>query len=531
MANDNKILIIGLDGGTWKILRPMMAAGKMPNLKALSERGAAGTLTSTIPPVTAPAWTSFQTGVNPGKHGIFDFQSFDPETRQSSLVNSGSIPVKTVWDLVSSAGKKVITINVPLTYPPREDPNRITIGGMLSPREDAGLIYPNQLYHKFIRKVGYQITAGPLERRLSTKLERFIQQETDVEKKRFQVAKMLMDEFPWDLFMLHIQSSDGIQHCFYPHLDPECSDFHRDTFNAISGFYEAIDREIGMLLETVNDNVTVIVLSDHGFRPLRRYVNLNAWLRSQGMLSSSSLNIRGRCIELMRKYDVLRIRKRIAGRLLRNFLPLRSIATTVNNRALDWSRTRAFMPNGTVFGSIFVLDRENLQTLKHELVRELLQLVDPQTQRKVIRKTYARATCFSGPYVKLLPDLLIEPSEEYSFGIPLLADTKLFREAKYPYDFAGTHDLEGILVLAGNRIKAGARVRADITDICPTILAVMQIAVPRYIDGRVLQDVFTERVNVQIEKTDGLPASEHVDRTERADNEEVRKRLADLGYL
>lgn len=68
-----KTLILGLDGGTFEIIDPLIKQNKLPNLSYLIKNGCHGILKSTIHPITAPAWTSFMTGVNPGKHGIYDF--------------------------------------------------------------------------------------------------------------------------------------------------------------------------------------------------------------------------------------------------------------------------------------------------------------------------------------------------------------------------------------------------------------------------------------------------------------------------
>ena len=534
MKNDeksNKVLIIGLDGGTWKVLKPMMDNGIMPNLEKLVNEGASGILKSTIPPVTAPAWTSFQTGVNPGKHGIFDFQTFNPQTRQSTIVNAKSIPLKTIWDIASEAGKKVITINVPLTYPPKEDENRITIGCMLSPKEDPSLIYPKELFDTCIKNIGYEITGGPLERRTSMKLETFIQKHIQVETKRFEVAMHLMNEFPWDLFMLHIQSSDGIQHCFYPYLDPLCPDFDGQKHKVISKFYRTVDDHIGRLLELIDENVTVIIVSDHGFRPLRKYINLNTWLRNEGWLSISSLSMLARFIEAVRKYDVLRLRKRISGLFLKSFFGLRKMATRANNQSIDWNRTKAFMPNGIIFGAVFINDKVESELLRKEITEGLYELTDVETGEKPIKQIYCKEEIYSGPYMHLLPDLIVELAPGYSVGIPLVATKKVIRRVKYPYDLVGTHDLNGIIVVSGVGVKAGTEIKANIIDIPPTILALLGVGVPEYMDGCVLKEPFGDDLNVRIGKASHLLRPGQTGKMTLEDQEEVRKRLSDLGYL
>ncbi|NWG03348.1 MAG: alkaline phosphatase family protein [Syntrophaceae bacterium] len=113
-----RVFVIGLDGATFDLLDPWIKEGRLPNLKRMVEGSTYGRLGSTIPPVTPPAWTSFMTGVNPGKHGVFDFITFKPNSYKKVLVNSSHIRSKRFWDLAGAKGKKSIILYVPMTYPP-----------------------------------------------------------------------------------------------------------------------------------------------------------------------------------------------------------------------------------------------------------------------------------------------------------------------------------------------------------------------------------------------------------------------------
>jgi len=80
------ILVIGLDGGEWDVIDPMIKRGELPHLAQIKNKGVSGDLQSITPPVSPPAWNSIQTGTNPGKHGVFDFSTFD-ENYSRRLVN------------------------------------------------------------------------------------------------------------------------------------------------------------------------------------------------------------------------------------------------------------------------------------------------------------------------------------------------------------------------------------------------------------------------------------------------------------
>ena len=126
-----KILILGIDGGTWTVLRPAIEQGYMPFLQSLIETGASGVLESTIPAITPVAWGSFQTGMNPGENGVFDFYRWDKEIKTQQLVSSQNLSM-TIWDIAGRNGKKVGVVNVPMTYPVKPV-NGYLVSGILTP--------------------------------------------------------------------------------------------------------------------------------------------------------------------------------------------------------------------------------------------------------------------------------------------------------------------------------------------------------------------------------------------------------------
>src|SRR2546423_10891839 len=95
-----KAVIIGLDAATWALIRPWMAEGGMPNLARLMNAGVSGKLESILPPITPPAWTSFMTGKNPGKHGIFNFVEAAVDSYEMDYANGGSRPSVPGWENV-----------------------------------------------------------------------------------------------------------------------------------------------------------------------------------------------------------------------------------------------------------------------------------------------------------------------------------------------------------------------------------------------------------------------------------------------
>ena len=159
MQPQDKVLIIGLDGGTWSVLTPWINNGSLPNLGRLQQAGCWGDLLSTIPPLTAPAWSTFATGKNPGKHGVFHFVSsgFSQAARTvgatPEIVDSRSIKSATLWDILGHHNRKVGLVNIPMTYPPRPV-NGFMITSFLTPPNASVFTYPPELSSKL---TDYQI--------------------------------------------------------------------------------------------------------------------------------------------------------------------------------------------------------------------------------------------------------------------------------------------------------------------------------------------------------------------------------------
>jgi len=154
MSNkERKVFCVGLDGATFDLIRPWVAAGELPHLEKIMQGGVWGELESVIPPISAPAWTSFMTGKNPGKHGIFGFTKQKRGSYEERFVNRQLIKSETLWKGLGDSGKKVIVVNVPITYPP-EEVNGCLVSGMDAPSTKSPYAYPPELREKINRVTG-----------------------------------------------------------------------------------------------------------------------------------------------------------------------------------------------------------------------------------------------------------------------------------------------------------------------------------------------------------------------------------------
>src|SRR6266571_2559396 len=262
-----KVVVIGLDAATWTVIRPWMAEGQMPNLAKLMKAGVSGTLESILPPITPPAWTSFMTGKNPGKHGIFHFVETEHGGYAMNYANATSRRSPTVWKLLNNAGYSVGTMNIPFTYPPelREELVKYLGGIQLD-----------------IRFLGAMSTD---ERR-----NQVLAEMKQIDKQWTKAALYLLENHPQDVMMFVFMSIDTVQHHFWHHMDKE--HFLHDPArapkfgDAVRKVYERLDAAAGQIIDRLPPETTLFVVSDHGGGPVvDRTIFLNRYLAQLGLLN------------------------------------------------------------------------------------------------------------------------------------------------------------------------------------------------------------------------------------------------------
>lgn len=561
-----RVMVIGLDGATWDLITPWTRQGELPNLAQLMAHGAYGPLASTIPPISAPAWTSFMTGVNPGKHGIYHFQEHIPNSYQARLVSGADVKAPTIWHILSEAGKTSIAVNVAMTFPP-ERVNGILIAGVDAPGTGSQYTYPAELAKELEATIGeYIIEPGVVEHTRRGRYDAAFQAIIHALEQRFKAVEYLMTRKPWDLLVVNFRATDNIQHHFWhfmdpthPLYDPRGAERYGDCILQV---YQRLDEWIGGLRRRLDPDTVLILVSDHGAGPASaKAVYLNRWLAQQGWLTfagqdsrSSLAKMRALFLRLIWKtiWQYLRkwLGKRTKDTLRRLFPALYDRARTpASYFAINWAHTQAYSdefreaiwinlrgrePQGIVSPG------EEYERLRREIARRLSEsLMDPQTGEHIVERVYLREELYHGPYADLAPDIFVQLREQPYYRTRLSHTTRrpdpvqtLSREELLT-DFLppGLHRAEGIILLAGPNIKAGVRLHnATIMDAAPTILHLMDLPVPSHMDGRVLIEALEYPGEVRYRDWGAGGPAERLGYS--AEEEElVREKLAGLGYL
>lgn len=535
------LLIIGFDGATFDLIKPWARDGYLPHLAHLMRDGVIADLASTLPPVTSPAWPTFMTGVNPGKHGVFDF--IQPHGENFTLVNSTQIRQPTMWKRLSEMGYRVGVLNVPVTYPPQEV-NGFMVTDILSPR-NATISHPADLIQRYEAEVGPYRVAPDVQYKPGNERE-FIADIYDLIDQHGRWALKLAETEPVDVLMVHFIAMDIAKHALWRFMDHTHERYEGSPYeHAIRDGYARVDAWIGRLMDKLPAHSTTIVMSDHGFGPLKNMVNLNvffmqrgllklkpdavtqfkAWAFRHGLTPASAYQWLSR---LGLQNTITRVSKKARNDIVGKFLSFDSV---------DWSRTIAYSMGHV--GQVYlnragrephgiVTDAEYEQRLA-EVSAALAELRDDDGQ-PILTKLTRRRDAYHGPYAALGPDLHLELDHYAMIACPLFATEGRVMTSQIRGD-SGCHRREGIFIAQGAGIGSGVELpEASILDLAPTILHLLGEPVPRIMDGRVLSEALVDPLPVRYSEEGEAELS--VEQTfDAAEAEQIEERLRGLGYL
>jgi len=487
----NKVLVIGLDSGRLDFVRDWAEEGYLPNLRRIINNGVSGVLMSTYPPITIPAWITFATGKNPAKIGVYGFRTPKPNSYEYDWVKYDAVKDKRIWDIASDHGRKVGLVHVPLTYPPQKV-NGFMVSAFFTPKNADVFTYPPELSEE-IKRLGYRIGIyygppgydfiGDYLPPISD--EEFLEDITDVLERRAFVVTYLMEKYDWDLFIVNYNTLDNLQHWFWRYIDPKHPAYYskeaKKFKNTIKEFYKRLDSIIGKMLALTDEETIVIVFSDHGMGPKpKKCFYVNQWLRDIGMM---------------------KIEKRVE--VSGSELPYdkdKGILPDPNCPCGNWNNVKAYwsgigivinvkgrQPKGTVNPG------KEYEKVRNLIIHKIQKVRDPDTNKKVVRYAYRREEVYSGPYIDLAPDILLELDQEYACNESMEHET-IFGPNKVER-LSGVHKREGLLLMMGPGIGKGVTLEkeAQMVDLAPTILSILGIPVPSDMDGKVVSTYKTIR--------------------------------------
>jgi len=427
---DPRVAFIGIDGVPYSLIADN--EDRFENLTAIAEDGAGGAIDSIVPPESSACWPSLTTGVNPGQTGVYGFQDREVGSEETYVPMGRDVQATRLWDRVQSAGRDATVMNVPVTFPPQRDVQRM-VSGFLAPGVKKAA-YPDEL-REYLKEIGYRIDVNAKLGHDDDKTD-FLDDAHETIEKRFEAFQHYVEADDWDLFFGVFMTTDRVNHFLFE--DYEKGGEYDEEFLA---FYEQVDDYIGRLREQLPDDVILIVASDHGFTTLEHEVHCNEWLREEGWLAFDADDPE----ELADIDKSTKAYSLIPGRFYIN----------LEDREA----------NGGV-------SEEEYEAVRDELKAKLEAWEGPDGT-PVADRVVTKEEAFRGDHADIAPDLVVVPNH----GFDLKAG---FKGSEAVFDGGprnGMHSFDNATLLIDD---ADARIDdADLYDVAPTILSLMDVEYDR----------------------------------------------------
>jgi predicted AlkP superfamily phosphohydrolase/phosphomutase len=456
---NNRLLIIGLDCATPQLVFEAWRE-ELPNISKLAQEGIWGELESTVPPITVPAWTCMMTGKDPGELGFYGFRNrSDYSYKEMGFATSASVKEPAVWQLLSQAGKKVVIVGVPQTYPPKPV-NGQMITCFLTPSTESQYTYPAELKQEIEGLVGkYMLDVEDFRTNDKDELLKRIYAMTT---QRFEVVRHMMTTKPWDFLMFVEMGIDRIHHAFWKYSDLTHSKFEPGNPYefAIRDYYKFIDQQIGTLLELVDSDTTVAIVSDHGAKKMDGGICINEWLMQEGYLKLKSYPDK---------------------------------ITPFEKCEIDWENTMAWGAGG-YYGRLFlnVRGREaqgcvapaDYEMVRSEIARKLEAIVDPEGNN-IGTKAY-RAQDVYREVKGIPPDLIVYFGDLFWRSVGSIGHKSMYTFDNDTGPDDANHAQHGIFVMKSpqNGSKQGWLEGLQLMDMAPTSLRLLGVDVPSGMHGK-----------------------------------------------
>ncbi|HZO75438.1 MAG TPA: alkaline phosphatase family protein [Ktedonobacteraceae bacterium] len=521
-----RVLLFGIDGLAFCVLDPMIERGLLPNFARVRNEGAWGILRSTTPPMTPPAWMSIATGLLPAGHGVYDFWGYERKgggakadainhvatgrdagvvQRRGERIGPAAYVMthrrggKAIWNILSEWGKQVVVANVPLTYPP-EPVNGIMLSGYMAPDTRANVTYPSSFKDELLRVApNYQIDLDPAVS--GGQIGDPLAETLKMTRERLKMFRLALSK-GWDFCFLACSGADRIQHLRWDAI----MDFHPQAV----AYYQMLDEALGLMQDELHADDLLLIVSDHGFRGVRRKFYVQEYLRRLGLLRMRHSSNRYRAQVLGRARAIVRdLGLQQPARLLRVLLRKGGIMAVekaqhaVRLPDLDWAHTRAWIPSasGSLAGyaDIFLDDQLAEEDIQ-ELMQRLGDVVDPESGERLFVEMHREEVYGSGPFAPPERHLIVLANERTTLATEL-GRGKLWEKSDVT---TGIHHPDGVLYLYGAGVKRGLQIAAThVCDIVPTILARMEVPRPDELNGRVIEEAFEQVTEVPGQAKDG----------------------------
>ena len=422
-----RVAFLGIDGVPYSLLADN--PDEFPNFAAIDREGTSGRIDSIVPPESSACWPALTTGVNPGETGVYGFQDREVGSYDTYVPMGRDVQATRVWDRVAEEGLDATVMNVPVTFPPQRNVQRM-VSGFLSPDVDKAS-QPDEL-REYLNSIDYRIDANPKLGHKDDKSE-FIENAHETLDRRYEAFSHYFEQDDWDLFFGVFMTTDRVNHFLYKDYAQE-----GEYYDEYIDFYKKLDEYVGRLHQQLPDDVTLIVASDHGFTHEDYEVEMNRWLQDEGWLSFEDDDHE----ELGDIADDATAYSLIPGRFYINL--------------------EGREPRGSVPKSAYEETRDELKAA--------LERLEGPDGRKVADRVVEKEEAFRGDHDDIAPDLVVIPND----GFDLKAKFKAHGDGVFSHGPRnGMHRFDNATLYTDSPDATVGD--ADLFDIAPTILDLMDI--------------------------------------------------------
>jgi predicted AlkP superfamily phosphohydrolase/phosphomutase len=481
MTNKNKIrvLILGLDGATFKILdKYLQWKGSLGFFRNLIENGVSSNLKVFFPCLSPMEWACFSTGKSPadlGIFGLYDIKRMEFNYRFFNSYNLGNF----FWEILGQHGIKVGIVNIPASFPPKKV-NGFLITGLLTP-PGRTYYYPPEICPLLKNyKIDFEMEGafGVITKELSKEQkDKFLKELIQLVEIRKNTLLKILNYYNNDInfICINFKEIDSAQHIFWEEL------------TKIFDIYKLVEKATIEIYKFFSPDI-VILMSDHGFhQAARKYFYLNIWLEKRGYLKRKE-----NLLDII-KWKLFNTFKNVASKykVVRNLIPESLKRYSIKEFTLSSIDTAKSMAFCDYWG--ILINKEDDHFVKR-LKEELINIVDPENGKKIFSNILLREDLYRGKYLDKFPKIILIPSEGYKI-LPHFGD-KIIEKRFSNLHLTGEHyiDLNGIFTCYGYGIRKGVKLTNNvfINDIAPTILHIYNVPIPLDMNGRVIKEIFEE---------------------------------------
>ncbi|WEL16593.1 Phosphodiesterase of AP superfamily [Halorhabdus sp. SVX81] len=428
--DDPRVAFFGIDGVPYSLIAEHDE--EFEHLHALATEGAGGAIDSIVPPESSACWPSLTTGVNPGETGVYGFQDREVGSAETYVPMGRDVQATRLWDRVQSAGRDATVLNVPVTFPPQRDVQRM-VSGFLSPGVEEAA-YPDEL-RDTLEELEYRIDVNAKLGHDDDKSD-FLADAHETLEKRFEAFKHYIEADDWDLFFGVFMTTDRVNHFLFKHYEEDGE--YKEEFLE---FYRTVDQYLGELRELLDDDVTMMVASDHGFTTLDYEVHLNEWLEQEGWLTFDTDDPE----ELADLDESTKAYSLIPGRFYIN---------------LEEREANGGVPE------------EDYEDIRADLKAKLQALEGPDGN-PVADRVVTKEDAFRGDHDDIAPDLVVIPNHGFDLKAGFKGSESVFGTG--PRNGMHSFDNASLLIEDDDATVSGA----DLYDVAPTILSLMDVEYDR----------------------------------------------------